>query len=50
MCEQAPSLRFQNLLNESRYAFNAGDFRRAELILAEAKEIATRQKEMEGAE
>ena len=51
MSEQ-PSIKFRNLIEESRYAFEAGDFKRSELILAEAQVLVTherRLKEMEGA-
>lgn len=49
---EQPSIKFRNLIEESRYAFEAGDFKRSELILAEAQVLVTherRLKEMEGA-
>jgi hypothetical protein len=35
----AATIRFDNLLTEARYAFHAGDYLRAEELLAEARTI-----------
>ena len=42
----AARIKFTNLLREADYAFLAGDFHKAELLLAEAQVLATYERRL----